>query len=111
MWLLIQNLRVTAAGEHGFKDKCLLYQFWQDRDGSVSIPSSQDIAEAEEHLDEALQEMTRRSPDASLRLILRKQYVGSKLDILCEWERNKYKNHVFQKKCHKLCCTCGVFSF
>lgn len=40
--------------------------------------------------------MTRRSPDASLRLILRKQYVGSKLDI-CDWERNKYKNHVFQK--------------
>lgn len=91
MWLLIQNLRVTAAGEHGFKDKCLLYQFWQDRDGSTSIPSSQDIAEAEEHLDEALQEMTRRSPDASLRLILRKQYVGSKLDI-CEWERNNHKN-------------------
>lgn len=110
MWLLIQNLRVTAAGEHGFKDKCLLYQFWQDRDGSVSIPSSQDIAEAEEHLDEALQEMTRRSPDASLRFILRKQYVGSKLGIW-EWEINKYRNHVFQKKFHKLCCICGVFSF
>ncbi|XP_046678559.1 rap guanine nucleotide exchange factor 4 isoform X2 [Homalodisca vitripennis] len=74
MWqaLLEEGVVFHATAEHGFKDKCLLYQFWQDREGSTSIPSAQDIAEAEEHLDEALQELTRRAPDAMLRMILRK---------------------------------------
>ncbi|XP_054286535.1 rap guanine nucleotide exchange factor 4 isoform X2 [Macrosteles quadrilineatus] len=74
MWqaLLEEGVIFHATAEHGFKDKCLLYQFWQDREGSTSIPSAQDIAEAEEHLDEAIQELTRRAPDATLRMILRK---------------------------------------
>lgn len=63
---------LVATGEHGFKDKCLLYHFWQDREGSTSTPSAQDIAEAEEHLDEGITELLHRAPDAMLRMILRK---------------------------------------
>lgn len=61
----------TATGEHPFKDKCLFYNFWQDREGALNTPTIQDVAEAEEHLDEALHELVQRGPDAHLRMILR----------------------------------------
>jgi hypothetical protein len=62
-----------VTGEHPFKDKCILYQFRQDREGHGNIsPPAQDIAEAEEHLHEAIDELLERGPDAWLRMILRK---------------------------------------
>lgn len=64
---------VSVTGEHPFKDKCVLYQFRQDRDSTIACrPPAQDIAEAEEHLHEALSELSDRGPDAWLRMILRK---------------------------------------
>uniref|UniRef100_A0A1B6CZD4 Rap guanine nucleotide exchange factor 4 n=1 Tax=Clastoptera arizonana TaxID=38151 RepID=A0A1B6CZD4_9HEMI len=74
MWqaLLEEGVIFHATTEHGFKDKCLLYHFWQDREGSTSSPTAQDIAEAEEHLDEGISELMHRAPDAMLRMILRK---------------------------------------
>ncbi|XP_022161315.1 rap guanine nucleotide exchange factor 4 [Myzus persicae] len=73
MWqaLLEEGVISHATGEHPFKDKCLFYNFWQDREGALNTPTIQDVAEAEEHLDEALQELVHRGPDAHLRLILR----------------------------------------
>lgn len=70
---------VTATGEHPFKDKCLFYNFWQDREGALNTPTIQDVAEAEEHLDEALQELVQRGPDAHLRMILRSPLVTDDL--------------------------------
>lgn len=64
----------AVTGDHPFKDKCILYQFRQDRDSGCPAqrPPPQDIAESEEHLREALSELTARGPDAWLRMILRK---------------------------------------
>lgn len=61
----------TATSENPFKDKCLFYNFWQDREGALNTPTIQDVAEAEEHLEEALQELEHRGPDAHMRMILR----------------------------------------
>ncbi|BET03360.1 exchange factor [Nesidiocoris tenuis] len=75
MWqaLLEEGLIYHVTGEHPFKDKCVLYQFRQDRDATVTgRPPPQDIAEAEEHLHEAISELSDRGPDAWLRMILRK---------------------------------------
>ncbi|KAF6209024.1 hypothetical protein GE061_014767 [Apolygus lucorum] len=75
MWqaLLEEGLIYHVTGEHPFKDKCVLYQFRQDRDATATLrPPAQDIAEAEEHLHEALSELSDRGPDAWLRMILRK---------------------------------------
>ncbi|XP_075237776.1 exchange protein directly activated by cAMP [Lycorma delicatula] len=74
MWqaLLEEGVISHATMDHPFKDKCLLYNFWQDREGSTSVPTAQDIAEAEEHLEESICELIHRSPDALLRMILRK---------------------------------------
>lgn len=55
-----------------FKDKCLLYQFWQDEEGTVKLPTANDVAEAEQCLPECLAMLAKRAPDATLRLILRK---------------------------------------
>uniref|UniRef100_A0A8D9DTX0 Rap guanine nucleotide exchange factor 4 n=2 Tax=Cacopsylla melanoneura TaxID=428564 RepID=A0A8D9DTX0_9HEMI len=75
MWqaLLEEGVIYHVNGEQAFRDKCILYNFWQDKEGSCSTATAQDIAEAEEHLEEALLALTRRAPDAILRYILRKQ--------------------------------------
>ncbi|XP_024082453.1 rap guanine nucleotide exchange factor 4-like [Cimex lectularius] len=75
MWqaLLEEGLIYHVTGEHPFKDKCVLYQFRQDRDITcIPRPPPQDIAEAEEHLHEAIADLSDRGPDAWLRMILRK---------------------------------------
>ncbi|KAL1138122.1 hypothetical protein AAG570_009814 [Ranatra chinensis] len=76
MWqaLLEEGVIYHVTGDHPFKDKCILYQFRQDKEGMsrTTCPPAQDIAEAEEHLQEALEELSRRAPDAWLRMILRK---------------------------------------
>lgn len=76
MWqaLLEEGLIYHVTGEHEFKDKCVLYQFRADRDsgGGSVCPTPQDIAEAEEHLQECLADLSDRGPDAWLRMILRK---------------------------------------
>lgn len=73
MSLILFDILVTA--EHEFKDKCFLYQFWQDRESSISVPSAHGITEAEEQLEEVLQELMHRAPDALLRMMLRKPSV------------------------------------
>nr|XP_018917363.1 PREDICTED: rap guanine nucleotide exchange factor 4 [Bemisia tabaci] len=75
MWqaLLEEGVISHVSGEHPFKDKCILYHFWQDREGAMNKPTVQDVAEAEEHLDESITELLHRQPDATLRMILRKQ--------------------------------------
>ncbi|KAI5751356.1 hypothetical protein M8J77_006667 [Diaphorina citri] len=75
MWqaLLEEGVIYHVNGEQAFRDKCILYNFWQDKEGSSSQATAQDIAEAEEHLEEALLALARRAPDAILRYILRKQ--------------------------------------
>ncbi|XP_039300315.1 rap guanine nucleotide exchange factor 4-like, partial [Nilaparvata lugens] len=74
MWqaLLEEGVISHATTDHAFKDKCLLYNFFQDREGSTTIPTAQDVAEAEEHLEESIVELVHRAPDAVLRMILRK---------------------------------------
>ncbi|KAL0268122.1 UNVERIFIED_CONTAM: hypothetical protein PYX00_010190 [Menopon gallinae] len=74
MWqaLLEEGVVIHASREHVFKDKCLLYQFWQDEEGAVKLPTAKDVAEAEECLLECLSMLAKRAPDAVLRLILRK---------------------------------------
>lgn len=72
--IYIHHNIITVTGEHGFKDKCVLYQFRADRDsgGGGGCPTPQDIAEAEEHLQECLNDLSDRGPDAWLRMVLRK---------------------------------------
>lgn len=75
MWqaLLEEGIIYHVTGEHEFKDKCVLYQFRTDRDsGGGGGPTPQDIAEAEEHLQECLADLADRGPDAWLRMVLRK---------------------------------------
>lgn len=62
----------TVAHEQPFKDKCFLYRFRSDEDGSGTSPSADDLNSANEHVKEALTSLLHRGPDATLRLILRK---------------------------------------
>lgn len=61
--------------EQPFKDKCFLYRFWQDEEGATALPTLEDIATAEEQIQESLGILIHRGPDAFLRMILRKPYV------------------------------------
>ncbi|CAH1406326.1 unnamed protein product [Nezara viridula] len=75
MWqaLLEEGIIFHVTGEHEFRDKCVLYQFRSDRDGIAGgCTTPQDIAEAEEHLQECLADLADRGPDAWLRMVLRK---------------------------------------
>lgn len=59
--------------EQAFKDKCFLYRFRVDEDGTAGgSPSSDDISAANEHLREQLSFLFQRGPDATLRMTLRK---------------------------------------
>lgn len=58
--------------EQPFKDKCFLYRFWQDEEGATTLPPLEDIATAEDQLQESLVTLINRGPDAFLRMILRK---------------------------------------
>lgn len=58
--------------EQPFKDKCFLYRFWQDEEGATALPTLEDIATAEDQLQETLTTLIHRGPDAMMRMILRK---------------------------------------
>ncbi|XP_066996173.1 rap guanine nucleotide exchange factor 4, partial [Anabrus simplex] len=75
MWqaLLEEGVISHVNGEHPFKDKNLLYEFWQDREGATALPTDDDVAEAEDQLSSSLAALTLQGPDAVMRMILRKQ--------------------------------------
>lgn len=66
---------LVVTREHVFKDKPILYQFWQDEEGAGKLPSPKELAEAVECLPECLAILAKRAPDAALRMMLRKPYV------------------------------------
>lgn len=64
---------VAVNKEQPFKDKCFLYRFRVDEDGTAGgHPSTDDINSSNEHVREALSALFQRGPDATLRMILRK---------------------------------------
>lgn len=63
---------LPATREHIFKDKNLLYQFWQDEEGAAKLPSPKELNEAVECLPECLAILAKRAPDAALRMMLQK---------------------------------------
>ncbi|XP_044734642.1 rap guanine nucleotide exchange factor 4 isoform X2 [Chrysoperla carnea] len=74
MWqaLLEEGVISHVSGEQPFKDKCFLYRFWQDEEGASALPTAEDVATAEEQLQESLGTLINRAPDAIMRMILRK---------------------------------------
>lgn len=53
-------------------DRYLFYRFLEDDKGSWSFPSDADLEKAEEDLFDALTILAQASPDAIMRMILRK---------------------------------------
>ncbi|XP_058837783.1 rap guanine nucleotide exchange factor 4-like isoform X3 [Topomyia yanbarensis] len=75
MWqaLVEEGVLSHVAKEQPFKDKCFLYRFKMDEDGTAGgTPSSDDVNQANDHIREALPALLHRGPDATLRMILRK---------------------------------------
>ncbi|CRL03781.1 CLUMA_CG016279, isoform B [Clunio marinus] len=74
MWqaLLEEGVISHVAREQPFKDKVFLYRFRVDEEGNASMPSSDEVNNANEHIKEGLTSLLHRGPDATLRLILRK---------------------------------------
>jgi Rap guanine nucleotide exchange factor 4 len=62
----------VVAKEQPFKDKVFLYRFRLDEDGSGTMPTTDDVNSANDHIKEGLTSLLHRGPDATLRLILRK---------------------------------------
>ena len=81
-------LCVTVTGEHHFRDKALLYRFWQDKEGAAGLPSQDQVVWAEDQLNTCLSVLTQKGPDAIMRMILRKPWVSSPETLmhLCQWE-------------------------
>jgi hypothetical protein len=65
-------LCVTVTGEHPFRDKALLYWFWQDKEGAAGSPSQDQVVWAQDQLNTCLSVLTQKGPDAVMRMILRK---------------------------------------
>ncbi|PSN41817.1 hypothetical protein C0J52_07838 [Blattella germanica] len=63
-----------VTGEHPFRDKAMLYRFWQDEDGSNEMPTEDEMVQAEDQLNASLSTLGQRGPDAMMRMILRKPY-------------------------------------
>jgi hypothetical protein len=61
-----------VTGEHPFRDKALLYRFWQDKEGATSLPSQDEVVRAEDQLNASLNTLAQKGPDAIMRIILRK---------------------------------------
>ncbi|XP_047112934.1 rap guanine nucleotide exchange factor 4 [Schistocerca piceifrons] len=74
MWqaLLEEGVVAHVSCEQPFKDKNLLYQFWQDMEGAMAMPTEDDVAQAEDQLSSSLNSLIQRGPDATMRMILRK---------------------------------------
>lgn len=76
--LLLTHVPSSPLGpvnkEQPFKDKCFLYRFRVDEEGSPppSAPTAEDVNNANEHIRDALTTLLHRGPDATLRMILRK---------------------------------------
>lgn len=63
----------TVNKEQPFKDKCFLYRFRVDEEGTAGgHPSTDDLNASNEHVREHLSTLLQRGPDATLRMILRK---------------------------------------
>ena len=60
------------TGEHPFRDKALLYWFWQDKEGAAGLPSQDQVVWAEDQLNTSLSALIQKGPDAIMRMILRK---------------------------------------
>jgi Rap guanine nucleotide exchange factor 4 len=65
-------LCLTVTGEHPFRDKALLYRFWQDEEGASGLPSQDEVVRAEDQLNASLGTLIQKGPDATMRMILRK---------------------------------------
>ncbi|XP_055859442.1 rap guanine nucleotide exchange factor 4 isoform X4 [Episyrphus balteatus] len=75
MWqaLLEEGVLSHVNKEQPFKDKCFLYRFRVDEDGtSGGAPQTDDVNASNDHVREALGTLFQRGPDATLRMILRK---------------------------------------
>ncbi|XP_060529118.1 rap guanine nucleotide exchange factor 4 isoform X2 [Cylas formicarius] len=74
MWqaLLEEGVISHVSKEQPFKDKCFLYRFWQDEEGATALPPLEDVATAQEQIQDHLGTLINRGPDAYLRMILRK---------------------------------------
>ncbi|KDR12164.1 Rap guanine nucleotide exchange factor 4, partial [Zootermopsis nevadensis] len=74
MWqaLLEEGVISHVTGEHPFRDKALLYRFWQDEEGATGLPSQDELVWAEDQLNASLNTLTQKGPDAIMRMILRK---------------------------------------
>lgn len=68
----VSALWAPVNKEQPFKDKCFLYRFRADEEGSPNSPTTEDVNSANEHIREALTTLLHRGPDATLRMILRK---------------------------------------
>ncbi|KAJ8308593.1 hypothetical protein KUTeg_013469 [Tegillarca granosa] len=62
----------SVCREHQFKDKYLFYRFHQDDQGIGTVPTHADKKECEEELQDVLLTLAQISPDAMMRMILRK---------------------------------------
>lgn len=69
--LFVRSLK-TVNKEQPFKDKCFLYRFKVDEDGTSGPPQADDVNAANEHVRESLSTLLHRGPDATMRMILRK---------------------------------------
>ncbi|XP_065173955.1 rap guanine nucleotide exchange factor 4 isoform X2 [Atheta coriaria] len=75
MWqaLLEEGVIAHVSREQPFKDKCFLYRFWADEEGTApALPTHEDVAAAEVQLQESIVTLINRGPDAVLRMIMRK---------------------------------------
>ncbi|XP_017467796.1 PREDICTED: rap guanine nucleotide exchange factor 4 isoform X2 [Rhagoletis zephyria] len=75
MWqaLLEEGVLSHVNKEQPFKDKCFLYRFRVDEEGTAGgYPTTEDINAANDYIRESLSTLFQRSPDATLRMILRK---------------------------------------
>jgi len=62
-----------VSRDQPFKDKFLLYRFWQDDDNGVGgSPTEAEEVQAQAELKDALAYLSQKAPDAMMRLILRK---------------------------------------
>ncbi|KAL3197425.1 hypothetical protein MRX96_044906 [Rhipicephalus microplus] len=84
MWqvLLEEGAINHVTREHQFKDKYMFYRFREDEEEPTKLPTSEDRAQAEEELQDVLLLLMQLTPDAVLRMILRKPPMERTLDDL-----------------------------
>ncbi|XP_059140453.1 rap guanine nucleotide exchange factor 4-like [Physella acuta] len=70
--LLEDGALLHVCKQHPFLDKYLFYRFLEDEEGSAYVPNELDLDRAEDDLFDVLSFLAQVSPDASMRMILRK---------------------------------------